>query len=173
MGAYSFAMLPPALNRAMSIPSKLSRVNSATVWVSFRNLSFLPTDRALASSVSFPTGNWRFSSVLSISMPTAPVAPTTATCGLRFIKSGNIAEKAGQSQRSRGLNSSDDAHLDGIDDFFTDHDQADDHHGAALAQAALLEEDLQRRLDGILWFKQIERDNERGNGPAQGQGPGH
>ena len=42
-------------------------------------------DRAEASNVSLPTGKFRCSSVLIISMPTAPVAPTTATCGLRFI----------------------------------------------------------------------------------------
>ena len=43
--------------------------------------SFLPTERAEASNVNLPTGKLRFSSVFSISMPTAPVAPTTATCG--------------------------------------------------------------------------------------------
>ena len=85
MGAYSFEMLPPALNSAMSMPAKESFVSSATVFSAPRYVSFLPTERAEASSVSFPTGKLRFSRVLIISMPTAPVAPTTATCGLRFI----------------------------------------------------------------------------------------
>jgi hypothetical protein len=43
-----------------------------------------------------PTGKFLFSSVLIISMPTAPVAPTTATCGFRFIKAGKyINSEAG------------------------------------------------------------------------------
>ena len=85
MGANSFEMLPPALNSAMSMPANESFVSSVTVMSCPRNLSFLPTERAEASNVSLPTGKLRFSSVLIISMPTAPVAPTTATCGLRFI----------------------------------------------------------------------------------------
>ena len=79
MGANSFEMLPPALKSAMSMPLKESLVSSviATSWP--RNLSCLPTERAEASRVSLPTGKFRFSSVLIISTPTAPVAPTTAT----------------------------------------------------------------------------------------------
>ena len=43
------------------------------------------------ASLNVTTGKLRFSSVLIISTPTAPVAPTTATCGLRSIKeAGNI-----------------------------------------------------------------------------------
>ena len=49
-------------------------------------VSAFPTLRADASSVSWPTGKLRFSRVLIISTPTAPVAPATATCGFRFIK---------------------------------------------------------------------------------------
>jgi hypothetical protein len=78
-GANSFEMLPPALNRATSIPAKLSFVSSFTVSCSPRYVSFLPTERAEASNVNFPAGKLRFSRVLIISMPTAPVAPTTAT----------------------------------------------------------------------------------------------
>ena len=86
MGANSFEMLPPALNSAMSMPLNESFVSSLTAMSVPRNLSFLPTERAEASRVSLPAGKLRFSSVLIISMPTAPVAPTTATCGFRFIK---------------------------------------------------------------------------------------
>src|ERR1041384_6009698 len=89
MGAKSLEMPAPALNNAMSMPLKESLVSSLTVMSCPRNLSFFPTERADASNVNFPTGKLRFSSVLIISMPTAPVAPTTATCGLRFIKGGN------------------------------------------------------------------------------------
>ena len=59
------------------------------------NFSFLPTERAEASNVSLPNGKLRFSSVLIISMPTAPVAPTTATCGLRFIKASEYSQLQG------------------------------------------------------------------------------
>src|SRR6185437_27651 len=92
-GANSFEMLPPALNSAISIPLKESFVNSVTAISCPLNVSFLPTDRAEASNVSLPTGKWRFSRVLIISTPTAPVAPTTATCGFLFII---LNTKAGQ-----------------------------------------------------------------------------
>src|SRR6266540_4384760 len=91
-GANSFEMLPPALNNARSMPLNDSFVSSATAISSRRNLSVLPTERAEASRDNRPAGKLRFSSVLIISTPTAPVAPTTATCGLRFIKrAGSIA----------------------------------------------------------------------------------
>src|SRR5580693_1033703 len=86
MGANSLEMPAPALKRAMSTPAKESFVNSWTAISWPRNFIFLPAERAEASRVSLPTGKLRFSSVLIISTPTAPVAPTTATCGLRFIK---------------------------------------------------------------------------------------
>src|SRR6185437_7023760 len=85
MGANSLEMAPPALKSAMSMPAKESFVNSVTAISSPLNFSFLPTDRAEASNVSLPTGKLRFSRVLIISTPTAPVAPTTAACGFLFI----------------------------------------------------------------------------------------
>src|SRR5437773_9770657 len=85
IGANSFEMLPPALNRAMSTPSNDFGVNSCTAISFGPALTFLPADRAEASNVNFPTGKPRRSRVLIISAPTAPVAPTTATCRLRFI----------------------------------------------------------------------------------------
>src|SRR6266566_1096527 len=84
-GANSLEMLPPALNNAISMSAKEFLVSSFAAISSPRNRSFLPTERADASNVNPPTGKLRFSSVLIISMPTAPVAPTTATCGFRFI----------------------------------------------------------------------------------------
>ena len=90
MCANSFEIPLPALNNAISTPLKASLVSSRTAISSPRNASLLPTERADASNVNFPAGKLRFSSVLSISMPTAPVAPTIATCGLRFMKGQNI-----------------------------------------------------------------------------------
>src|SRR5215469_7621134 len=97
MGANSFEMLPPALNSAMSMPANESFVSSVTVISCPLNFSFLPTERADASNVSLPTGKLRFWRVLIISTPTAPVAPTTATCGCLFIntKAGKYSECAG------------------------------------------------------------------------------
>src|SRR5688572_3202173 len=88
IGANSFEMPPPALNNATSIPLNPSALSSWTRTSSPLNFSFLPTERAEASKVNLLTGKLRFSSVLIISMPTAPVAPTTATCGFRFITKG-------------------------------------------------------------------------------------
>ena len=77
-GANSFEMEPPALNRAMSIPLNESFVSSCTVTSLPWKGRVLPADRAEASKVRRPTGNRRRSRTLSISTPTAPVAPTTA-----------------------------------------------------------------------------------------------
>src|SRR5258705_6966461 len=89
-GANSLEMEAPALNNPMSIPANASFVSSRTAISWPWNLSFLPSEREDASKVSLPTGKFLFSSVLIISMPTAPVAPMTATCGFRFIK-GRVA----------------------------------------------------------------------------------
>ena len=85
-GANSFDTPPPALNRAISMPWNESFANSLTMISCLRNLSFLPAERTEASNVRLPAGKSRFSSVLIISTPTAPVAPTTATCGFLFIR---------------------------------------------------------------------------------------
>jgi len=70
------------------MPPKESFLNSCTVVSSAILESSCPLRRAEANKRQFPTGKLRFSSVLIISMPTAPVAPTTATCGLRISYSG-------------------------------------------------------------------------------------
>ena len=72
-------MSPPALNSAMSTPRNEASVISSTVTSSPLNFSVLPAERAEARSFRFLTGKLRFSSVLIISTPTAPVAPATAT----------------------------------------------------------------------------------------------
>src|SRR6266699_4774588 len=84
-GANSFEMPPPALNNAMSMPWNESLPSSLIAISSPRNLSFLPMERAEARRVKLAARKLRLSRVLIISRPTAPVAPTTATCGLRFI----------------------------------------------------------------------------------------
>ena len=79
-GANSFEIPPPAEKRAMSIPAKESWVSSFTSISPPRKAKRLPTERAEASSVSDFTGKSRCSRQRSISWPTAPVAPTMATC---------------------------------------------------------------------------------------------
>ena len=82
-GAYCREIPAPALKSATSTPANDASVSSCTTISSPLKGSVFPAERALASSVSFPTGNFRFSSVFIISIPTAPVAPTMATC--RFL----------------------------------------------------------------------------------------
>src|SRR6266516_6954070 len=59
-------------------------------------------DRAEAKSVNVAGRKFRLSKVLIISTPTAPVAPTTATCCLRFMikrtqiyRPGNLCQPPG------------------------------------------------------------------------------
>ena len=82
MGPYSLETDAPAEKSAMSTPAKDS---GPSVWTSTcppglpAKGSFCPALRALASATSQSTGNFRCSRTRSISRPTAPVAPTTAT----------------------------------------------------------------------------------------------
>src|SRR5437870_5475479 len=68
----------------MSTPSNDSGRRRRTVSSSPRNSSLWPSLRSEASGTSSDTGNSRSSSTLSISLPTAPVAPATATFTLRM-----------------------------------------------------------------------------------------
>ena len=70
----------PGLNKARSVPWKsyLSRLWTLRTLSSPKETS-APAERPEASATTSPTGNWRSARVLSISRPTAPVAPTTAT----------------------------------------------------------------------------------------------
>ena len=80
-GARALEVSPPALNRAMSTPSKASGVASRDdVLGAADDRRSAPALRALeASSRSSPTGNARSWSIRIIVPPTTPVAPTTAT----------------------------------------------------------------------------------------------
>ena len=71
--------LAPALNRAISTPSNDFGPSSSTVTSPLPMRSVWPALRLLARGTSFETGNFRWSRVRSISRPTAPVAPATAT----------------------------------------------------------------------------------------------
>ena len=75
---YFFVASEPTANSAISIPLK-SKVSKSLV---FRTLSpnehSVPKDLLLAKAVSSSTGNRRSAKILSISLPTLPVAPQTA-----------------------------------------------------------------------------------------------
>ena len=88
IGANSFEMPLPALKSAMSTPAKDAAVSSSTTTSWPKAGRVLPAERAEASSVSLPMGKLRFSSVLIISIPTAPVAPTMATFSFLLIGNG-------------------------------------------------------------------------------------
>ena len=77
-GARSLLSEPPALNSAMST-SGTSAARAWTTWERPPNTISCPALRWLARSTSSETGKSRLSRVLTISRPTAPVAPTTAT----------------------------------------------------------------------------------------------
>lgn len=79
-GANSREIPPPAEKRAISTPSKLSCVSSWMVISSPQKFLVCPADLAEASSVSLLIGNFLSARQLSISSPTAPVAPTIAIC---------------------------------------------------------------------------------------------
>jgi hypothetical protein len=60
------------------VKSKVSRLRTVSTWSSPKETR-CPAERAEASATTSPTGKLRSDSVFSISRPTAPVAPTTAT----------------------------------------------------------------------------------------------
>ena len=78
-GANSVDTLPPAEKMAMSMPLKESFVSSLTVISSSPKGTRVPAERAEARAVMEAQGKWRSARVFSISRPTAPVAPHTAT----------------------------------------------------------------------------------------------
>ena len=85
-GASSREAEAPALKSAISTPSKAAGSASLTSIEPPRKGSFCPTDRAEASATTRVDGNSLASSVRSISRPTTPVAPTTATT---FVMAGS------------------------------------------------------------------------------------
>ena len=74
-----FEIPAPALKSAMSTPRNDASVISSTAISSPRKRILFPAERAEARSLSEATGKFRRSRVLSISTPTAPVAPAMAT----------------------------------------------------------------------------------------------
>src|SRR3546814_434294 len=86
-GAYSFETAPPAENSAMSTPAGSKLARSWTSTSSSPKATYPPADRSLASATISPTGNPRSASTDSITSPTAPVAPTTATLYCLLIDS--------------------------------------------------------------------------------------
>ncbi len=79
-GAWTAETAAPGLNRAMSQPwkSKLSSGLTFSTRVS-PNETSAPADRPEATAATSSAGKRRSARVFSISRPTAPVAPTTAT----------------------------------------------------------------------------------------------
>ena len=79
-GACTAETAAPGLNSPMSQPAKsnVSRLRTLSTVLSPNEIS-LPAERGEARATSSPTGKSRCASVLMISRPTAPVAPTTAT----------------------------------------------------------------------------------------------
>ena len=74
-GAHSREVPPPAENSATSKPSIVSSRNG---WI-VASPSRLPADRSEANGTTSAAGKPRRSSSDSMIVPTAPVAPTTAT----------------------------------------------------------------------------------------------
>ncbi len=75
-GPHAFEMEPPAEKIATSKPSMASSASPTTMRPLPRSR---PAERSLANGTTSEAGNARVSSRSSICVPTAPVAPTTAT----------------------------------------------------------------------------------------------
>ena len=79
-GAWMAETEAPGLNSPMSQPAKSNVSRFLTLSTCFSpNETSVPVERPEATAATSSTGNWRSASVFSISRPTAPVAPTTAT----------------------------------------------------------------------------------------------
>ena len=85
MGAHSAEISSGTSNIATSMPSNASGDNATTVSSSPRHLSFFPALRADAIKRISPQTSARSDKMLSITVPTAPVAPTTANDGFVLI----------------------------------------------------------------------------------------
>ena len=84
-GANLVEVAPPAEKMARSTPSKESSFSSWTVNSPSPKGTFLPAERAEAKASTSVAGNLRLYRVFSISRPTAPVAPQTATVSLSLM----------------------------------------------------------------------------------------
>ena len=85
IGAHSAETSSGTSNIATSIPSKASGESAKTVSSSPRQINFLPALRAEAMSRISPHTFSRLLKISSITVPTAPVAPTTASDGFLLI----------------------------------------------------------------------------------------
>ena len=72
-------------NMATSTPSNASSVNSSTTTSWPRTCKTFPAERLDASNLMSPQTSGRVESKSSITVPTAPVAPTTAKVGFLAI----------------------------------------------------------------------------------------
>ena len=79
IGAYFFVASEPIANSAMSQPAKSKPSRSRVFSVRSPNEHSLPRLFLDASATISSTGNSRSARMFSISRPTLPVAPTTAT----------------------------------------------------------------------------------------------
>ena len=84
-GASTLDDAPPAENSAMSMPVR-SAVSASSTRISVpRHGNVVPADRSDAKNRTCCIGKSRSSSSRRMTVPTWPVAPTTATTGLRLI----------------------------------------------------------------------------------------
>ena len=81
MGAHSAETSSGTSNIATSMPSNASGDSATTVNSSPRHINFLPALRADAINRISPHTSLRSDKMLSMTVPTAPVAPTTASDG--------------------------------------------------------------------------------------------
>ena len=89
IGAHSAETSSGTSNIATSMPSNASGERATTVSSSPRHINFLPALRAEAIRRISPHTSLRSDKMLSITVPTAPVAPTTARVG--FLGAGLAA----------------------------------------------------------------------------------
>src|ERR1035437_520322 len=85
IGAHCAAISSGTSNIATATPSKASAATSWTTTSSPRTLRTLPAQRAEARSRISPQTSERWLRMLSMTVPTVPVAPTTARVGLRLL----------------------------------------------------------------------------------------
>ncbi len=79
MGAYFLVASEPIAKSAMSQPAKSNASRSRVFRVRSPNEHSVPSDLRDARATISSTGNSRSARMFSISRPTLPVAPTTAT----------------------------------------------------------------------------------------------
>ena len=102
-GANARDVEPPAEKSARSKPSSASAVSSRTSSSAPAKRTRVPAERADANGTTSAAGNPRSWSTSSTIGPTAPVAPTTATRGLRIrpLPSASVSSASKASWRRR------------------------------------------------------------------------